>query len=81
MNDVTKGQCLTCEHCGLRDDGYERQLVCKKTLRGRTITWTMHVASKNDRGELVPWTTAELDARLKDSMKNRIPPKWCVFRK
>lgn len=87
MSTVKKGECLTCEYCRTEDDGYERQLRCTYTKRGRKITWYMHTGSVSGGwhmpdgyiigGKFIPDSISQIDKRLRDSMKNCIPPTWC----
>ena len=78
---ITKGQCLSCQHCITKDDGYERRLVCVQTKRGKTLTWTMHTGRFGKDGEFVHDSIETLDKKMKNSIANRIPPKSCIFRK
>lgn len=76
-----KGQCLNCEYCTTKDDGFERQLCCTKTKRGRKITWTMHTAHRGQDGKFIPDSIEALDKRLEIALMDKIPPAWCPFRK
>lgn len=80
MENNLKGQCLSCGYCGIRDDGWKRQMYCKQFKRGRTLAWTMHTAKVNSKGNLVPRTIDDLNLFLKNSMKGRVPPQWCIYR-
>lgn len=75
-----KGKCLNCKFCYIHDGDDERQLYCLQTKRGRLLTWTMHTGEVRN-GVFIPDSTEKLDKRLKDYMRNRIPPKWCIYRK
>ena len=89
--DIVKGQCISCPYLQTRDDGYQRSLIYTKTKRGKTITWTMHTGKLTGGmsvgahtyigGSFIPDTIEELDVFLIDAIKNRIPPKWCIYRK
>ncbi len=90
QKDIVKGQCITCGYCKIKDDGYQRSLVCTQTKRGKTITWTTRTG-KLTGGTLIADNTyvggtfihnsvEDLDLHLKKSIENRIPPRWCVYR-
>lgn len=77
---VQKGQCLTCEYCVTRDDGYERQLVCTQKKRAKVLTWVMHTGEFDETGNFIRHSIEVLDNRLKEGMVNRVPPKSCHYR-